>query len=86
MLNQDFIEQLSRKAADLFPLASDMRDDVESKMEALLQKSFSRLNLVTREEFDARAEALQRTQATISQLEARVAELEAALNKDPGSS
>ncbi len=47
---------------------------------------FSRLDLVTREEFDVQKELLARTRAKLEALEARVAELEARLagSRDPG--
>lgn len=77
MLSQDFIEEFSRKAAALFPAAEALRSDLEAQLGALLQRSFGRLNLVTREEFEAQAQTLARCEETIAALEAKVAELEA---------
>lgn len=76
MLNQDFIEEFSRKAATLFPAADELRTDLEAQLGALLQRSFARLNLVTREEFDTRVQSLERCEETIAALEAKVASLE----------
>jgi BMFP domain-containing protein YqiC len=45
-------------------------------MKAMLNQGFSRLDLLTREEFDVQAEVLARTRARLEALEARVAELE----------
>jgi len=42
----------------------------------MLNQGFSRLDLLTREEFDVQAEVLARTRARLEALEARVAELE----------
>lgn len=78
MLSQDFIDELSRKAAALFPAADELRSDLEAQLGTLLQRSFGRLNLVTREEFDARVQSLARCEKTIAELEAKIAELEAA--------
>ncbi len=41
-----------------------------------LQSALAKLNLVTREEFDAQAQVLARTRARLEQLEAALAELE----------
>lgn len=50
--------------------------DLEKNMKAMLQQGFSRLDLLTREEFDVQAEVLARTRARLEALEARVTELE----------
>ncbi|MGH8768901.1 MAG: accessory factor UbiK family protein, partial [Burkholderiales bacterium] len=42
---------------------------------------FSRLDLVTREEFDVQQEVLRHTREKLQQMEARVAELEARIEK-----
>ena len=76
MLSKDFLEQLSQKAAELSPVAKDIRDDIEARMYELLQKSFSKLNIVSREEFDAQLAVLKRAEETISELEKKVADLE----------
>ena len=43
----------------------------------MLNQGFSRLDLVTREEFDVQAQVLAKTRAKVDMLEARLAELEA---------
>jgi BMFP domain-containing protein YqiC len=50
--------------------------DLEKNMKALLSQGFSKLDLVTREEFDVQTQVLQKTRAKLELLEARVAELE----------
>jgi BMFP domain-containing protein YqiC len=50
--------------------------DIEKNVKALLQSSLSRLDLVSREEFDTQAQVLLRTREKIERLEARLAELE----------
>ena len=49
---------------------------LESQLNLLLQSAFSRLNLVSREEFDSQMVVLARTRARLEALEAKVAELE----------
>ena len=79
MLSKNFLEELSQKAAELFPAAKEVREDIESRMHSLLQQSFSKLNLVSREEFDAQLAVLKRAEETISTLETKVSELESKL-------
>jgi len=50
--------------------------DLEKNLRALLASWFSRLDLVTREEFDVQREVLARTRAKLQELEAKVADLE----------
>lgn len=52
------------------------KSEIESQLNLLLQSAFSRLNLVSREEFDSQMVVLARTRARLEALEAKVAELE----------
>jgi ubiquinone biosynthesis accessory factor UbiK len=51
--------------------------DFEKNARALLGSAFSRLELVTREEFDVQREVLAQARRRLAELEARIAELEA---------
>ncbi|MFK3741185.1 accessory factor UbiK family protein [Massilia sp. TN1-12] len=53
--------------------------DIERNVKAMMTQGFSKLDLVTREEFDIQAQVLAKTRAKLDALEARVAELEAKL-------
>lgn len=55
--------------------------DIEKNVKAMLSQGFSKMDLVTREEFDVQAQVLAKTRAKLDELEARVAELEAQLKK-----
>ncbi len=57
--------------------------DLEKNFKAMLTQGLSRLDMVTREEFDIQAQVLAKTRAKLELLEARVAELENQLRK-PG--
>lgn len=72
-----FLDELNHKVAEL--IAASPAKDVEKNLRALLSSAFSRLDLVTREEFDVQQEVLGRTREKLRQMEARVAELEARL-------
>ena len=50
--------------------------DVQKNLKATLTQAFARMDLVTREEFDIQSQVLARTREKLTQLEARVAELE----------
>lgn len=62
-------------------IAASPARDIEKNLRALMSSSFSRLDLVTREEFDIQQEVLQRTREKLTQMEARVAELEEKFGK-----
>jgi BMFP domain-containing protein YqiC len=51
--------------------------DIEKNVKAMMSQGFSKLDLVTREEFDIQAQVLAKTRAKLEELEARVAQLEA---------
>jgi BMFP domain-containing protein YqiC len=54
--------------------------DIEKNVKSMMTQGFSKLDLVTREEFDVQAQVLAKTRAKLEALEARLAELEAGLN------
>jgi BMFP domain-containing protein YqiC len=55
--------------------------DIEKNVKAMMSQGFSKLDLVTREEFDVQAQVLANTRARLETLEAQVAALEAELKK-----
>lgn len=57
--------------------------DIERNVKAMLQGGLSRLDLVTRAEFDTQSEVLLKTREKLERMEARVAELEARLAASP---
>jgi BMFP domain-containing protein YqiC len=57
--------------------------DIERNVKAMMTQGFSKLDLVTREEFDIQAQVLAKTRAKLEELEARVATLEARLAAGP---
>jgi BMFP domain-containing protein YqiC len=80
MLNSQFLDDLSKKIRET--IQATPASDINKNIHALLQSAFTKLELVSREEFDIQAEVLQRTRSKLEQLEFRVAELESQLNKD----
>jgi len=74
MVNQKLFDELAAKAREI--AANSPVRDIEKNFRAMLAAAFSRLDLVTREEFDVQSEVLARTRAQLAQLEAKLAELE----------
>lgn len=73
-LETRYLDELNRKVAEL--IAASPAKDVEKNLRALLSSAFSRLDLVTREEFDIQQQVLGRTREKLQQMEVRVTELE----------
>lgn len=75
---QDLFSQLQGQFGQFVPdMAKAAREDVEQQARAAVTGVLSRLELVTREEFDAQQAVLLRTREKVDALERRVAELEA---------
>ncbi|MBL79600.1 MAG: phosphoheptose isomerase [Nitrosomonadaceae bacterium] len=74
MLNQKILDEISTKVNDL--VAQSPVKDVEQNMRVLLSGVFSKLDLVTRDEFDVQQEMLMRAREQLNKLEERVNELE----------
>ncbi len=71
------LEQLTRRISSLIPNdVKHMQDDVERNVRGLLQASLTKMNLVTREEFDVQSAVLQRTREKLEQLEKLVDQLQ----------
>ncbi len=74
MLDPKVFEDLSARLSSL--IAASPAADLEKNVRALLSGFFTRLDLVSREEFDIQAQVLQRTREKLKALEERVARLE----------
>ncbi|MCO7515345.1 accessory factor UbiK family protein [Pseudomonas guariconensis] len=73
-----FLDALSDQASRLFNGDNTPpRAELESQFKILMQSAFSKLDLVSREEFDSQMVVLARTRARLEALERQVAELEA---------
>lgn len=77
MLNKNVIEEINTKVSEI--LQNSPAKDIEKNIRVMLSGAFSRLDLVTRDEFDIQQQVLQRTREKLTELEAKVAELEARL-------
>ena len=59
-----------------------MKDDIEKNLRAILDAAFSKMDLVTREEFDIQASLLSRTREKLEGLQEKLSALEAQLEKN----
>jgi len=75
MLDTHKINEISNKIKDV--VSSSPLGDVEKNINALLKGMFTKMELVSREEFEVQAEVLRNTRQKLELLEARLAELEA---------
>lgn len=82
-MNPKLLDEINEKVKAV--LAQGPAADIEKNMRALLAGLFSRLDLVTREEFDVQREVLVRTRAKLTELEQKVAALEADTARTPVS-
>ncbi|WMJ07282.1 accessory factor UbiK family protein [Nitrosomonas sp. sh817] len=78
MLNKNVIDEINAKVSEI--MQNSPAKDIEKNVKVLLSGVFSKMDLVTRDEFDIQQEVLQRTREKLIILEAKVAELEARLN------
>ena len=78
-MNRNSLDELARRLAESVPEGVRAAGaDLEKNFRGLLQSGFSRMDLVTREEFEIQAGVLARTREKLEALEARLAELEGA--------
>jgi len=71
------IEELVDSIAKVLPAGgTQLREEVRDNVRIVLESAFARMNLVTREEFDAQTLLLRRTREKLEELERLVAEME----------
>ncbi|WP_313698048.1 accessory factor UbiK family protein [Achromobacter sp.] len=81
-----WMEDIQKNISDL--IARSPAADVERNVRAMMTQAFSKLDLVTREEFDVQADLLARTRARVDQLAAQVQQMEqrlTGLDKGPAT-
>ena len=74
MANNKLLEEISTRLSQL--AASTPAADIERNAKALLSSFFSRMDLVTREEFELQRDMLAKAREKLTALETKVTELE----------
>ena len=82
-MDQRLLDEINEKVKAA--LAQSPAADLDKNLRAMLGGLFSRLDLVTREEFDVQREVLLRTRTKLDALEKKLAELEQAASRSAGS-
>jgi len=74
MIKKELLDELSARLKEI--VTTNPAHNIEENIRALLSSTFTRLNLVTRDEFDTQSAVLAHTRARFEALEKQVAELE----------
>jgi BMFP domain-containing protein YqiC len=74
MFNRDSLDQLAQQIGGLFN-TQPISEEVQRNLRALIQSTLSRMDVVTRDEFDAQAAVLAQTRAKLDLLEIQLNEL-----------
>jgi ubiquinone biosynthesis accessory factor UbiK len=70
MLNNEKLNEISNKIREI--VKDSPLPDIEKNIDALLKGMFTKMELVTREEFDVQTEVLKRTRQKLEELEKKL--------------
>ncbi|MDF1779961.1 MAG: accessory factor UbiK family protein [Alcanivoracaceae bacterium] len=77
MNDQPFIDRIVAELSQRLPAGlGQLKEEVEANARAVIREAVSRLDLISREEFDIQQQVLARTRSRLEQLEKVVQELE----------
>ena len=80
------VNEIARRLLESLPAAvRGAQADLENNFRGVLRGTLSKLDLVSREEFDVQTKVLERTRGRLAALEARLAELEQGASRSSGS-
>ena len=82
MFDTKFIDEINARISEV--IAASPAKDIEKNMKAMMMSMFTKMDLVTREEFDRHVQVLQRTREKLDALEARLAQQDGASKPVPG--
>lgn len=82
MRSKEVIQQLIQQISQLLPPgAQSLHADFETKTRHILENTFRKFELVTREEFDIQCQVLLKTRKKLEHLEQQLADLEKTLDR-----
>ena len=70
MIGKNKIQEISDKISEI--IENSPISDVEDNINALLQSTFTKLDLISREEFDVQTQVLKRTRLKLEDLEKKI--------------
>ena len=77
MFDIKFLDDIAKQLSDAVPESlRGLQKETQKTFHSILQSSFNKLDLVTREEFDTQVAVLARTRKKVDALEKQIAELE----------
>jgi BMFP domain-containing protein YqiC len=74
MIKKERLEEISDKIREL--IKNSPIEDMEENINALLKSMFTKMDLITREEFDVQTEVLKKTRLKLEMLEKKLDQLE----------
>jgi BMFP domain-containing protein YqiC len=81
MQDKDFLNNLTQKLCHALPAhLQDVTKDIKKNFFSILDNTFEKLDLVTRQEFDAQTKVLARSRKKIEALEESIKNLEKIVN------
>ncbi|UTV27790.1 ubiquinone biosynthesis accessory factor UbiK [Photobacterium atrarenae] len=82
MFDPKKLEQVAKQIHDSMPQpVKELGNDVEHKVRQVIQGQLSKLDMVSREEFDVQTQVLLRTRQKLTEMEQKLAVLEAKLDE-----
>ncbi|MHC9511926.1 ubiquinone biosynthesis accessory factor UbiK [Kangiella sp. M94] len=80
MIDPKVLDDIANKLSDAIPQSvKDTGDEFAKQAKQILQNQLAKLDLVTREEFDAQTKVLQRTRSMLEELEKKLSDIESKL-------
>ncbi len=82
MIKTELIDEMAERLSNTLPPGfKQFQAEMEKNFRAVMQGAFSKMDLVSREEFDVQSAVLLRTRQKVEQVEKQLSALEAQLNK-----
>jgi BMFP domain-containing protein YqiC len=72
----EFLDQIAKQVNDLIEQSRVSGQDIQNNVKALIQSQLSKLDVVSREEFDIQQSILEKTRTQIEQLQQQLSDLE----------
>lgn len=77
----DLLDEISQQFSKLADNKSQVKEDIKQNIHSILNTGLSKLDVVSREEFEIQQQILQRTRQKVELLEQNLAELEKMLHE-----
>jgi len=74
MVDKQKIQEISKKIKDI--ISDSPINDIEENINALLRGMFTKMDLITREEFDVQTGVLKKTREKLERIEKKLTEIE----------